>query len=464
MSSASTSSLQRRLAITLSAIVAVVVIVLLMFNFLLANSVLDRAVDDRLRDQAALLENRPGGTRPPDLRDLAGNDRRGDRDTFADRTFRLAVVTAGNEQFGADVPIPQQLLDDIRADGRDKFRTMKIDGDEFRVLTRLTPQGDVVLLAQEIGSTDSAVRRLGQRLVIAGLLGVLAAGLLGWLIARQVTSPITRVAAAARQLAHAQDLPSRIEVNRTDEVGQLATSFNQMLTALEVSREQQTRLVADASHELRTPLTSLRVKIDFLQSEPDLPAENRASIVEGAALELQSLTELVTELVDLASNSSIDEQPVHLNLGDVVEDVANRSAVTSGRKITVQRSGHAVVARPRMVRRAVSNLVDNAIKYSPDGTRIEVIEAAGRIEVVDHGPGIDVADREFAFDRFFRADGAQSKPGSGIGLAIVKRAAVVHNGDVWINDTPGGGATIGFSIGTDPSAEAATSAPPNRRD
>lgn len=444
------NSLQRRLAMTLGAIVAVVVVALLTFNFLQADSVIEASVDDRLENQADLLElSRGRGGRGDGLRGLnpRGSDAdRRDFDNFGDRNFRLALLTRTGEQFGANIPIDDERLDRILATGRQEFHTQDLDDVRFRILSRPLNNDDVLLIAREVTSNNEAVRQLGRRLLLTGLLGVLSAGLLGWFVARRVTSPITRVAAAANHLAHAQDLPSRIEVDRTDEVGQLATSFNEMLTALEVSREQQARLVSDASHELRTPLTSLRMKIDFLRSQPDLPDEQRSEVVSGAAIELESLTELVTELVDLASNSSIDEEPVSLDLRELANDAARRARITSGRTITVDSRGTIVTARPKMVRRALSNLIENAIKYSPEAATIELVERDGAIEVRDHGPGIDEADRALAFDRFFRADGAQTKPGSGIGLAIVKRCAQVHGGDVWITETPGGGATVGFSL------------------
>jgi len=271
-------------------------------------------------------------------------------------------------------------------------------------------------------------------------------GLLGTLVARRLSRPITQVADAARQMALHQDLPTRIEIDRTDEVGDLASSFNQMLSALEVSRDQQQRLVGDASHELRTPLTSLRLKIDLLDSTPDLPVGQRQELLSGAAVELERLTDLVTELVDLATDSSsADEEPAQTDLVGLAEEVAERSRRTTGREIVVTGDSPKAIVRPRMVSRAVSNLVGNSVKYSPAGSPIEIRVSAGRFEVRDHGPGIATEDLDHVFDRFYRSATARTTPGNGIGLAIVRRVAELHGGEVWARNGDAG-AVVGFSV------------------
>lgn len=263
-----------------------------------------------------------------------------------------------------------------------------------------------------------------------------------------MSKPIVEVTEAARELAVRQDLPSRIEVDRTDEVGELADSFNQMLAALELSRDQQRRLVADASHELRTPLTSLRLKIELLDSTPDLAAEQRQGLLGGAAAELERLTHLVTELVDLATDPTMADEPVAVvPLAEVIDGVVEEVRRTSGRTIQVVADDSTASIRNRMVRRAVSNLVDNARKYSPDDAEITVRLDRGRIEVRDRGEGIPADDLDLVFDRFYRSPTARTRPGNGIGLAIVQRVAEVHGGEVWArNNDDGPGATVGFSV------------------
>ncbi|MFT7476604.1 MAG: two-component system sensor histidine kinase MprB [Verrucomicrobiales bacterium] len=296
--------------------------------------------------------------------------------------------------------------------------------------------------------------------MLGSLLGVALAAGLGALVARRLTAPISEVAAAAQAMATHRDLPSRIEVTRTDEVGELATSFNQMLSALELSRDQQKRLVADASHELRTPLTSLRLKIDLLDSNPDLPDGQRRELLGTSAAEVERLSDLVSELVDLATDpTGVEEKPSTQSLARLVTEVAERSELMSGREVSVvaldgQRD---VAIRPRMIRRAVSNLIDNALKYSDVGSPVTVYVDDGRVEVRDAGEGIPAADLEHVFDRFFRSPKARTRPGNGIGLAIVQRVADIHGGTTWAHNSDDGaqGAIVGFSVLVDgPSAAA----------
>lgn len=351
---------------------------------------------------------------------------------------------------------------DARRISGPELSTIEIDGERFRMAVgRLAANGrnDAVLqIAINIEDTEAGLARFRLQLLIASALGIALAGVLGSFVARRLSSPITTVAAAAREMADGRQLPSRIEIDRADEVGELATSFNDMLSALELSREQQHRLVADASHELRTPLTSLRLKIDLLDSTPDLDAGQRQELLTSSAVEVEQLGDLVTELVDLATDpTGVDEQPVATSLSQLAMEVADVQARRSGRDITVIRDqvagGQATetfMLRQRMVSRAISNIIDNAIKYSPDGAPVTVMVTGGRIEAHDRGPGIPVEDVAHVFDRFFRSATARTRPGNGIGLAIVRRVAEVHGGEVWAkNAADGSGAIVGFSITPD---------------
>ena len=332
-----------------------------------------------------------------------------------------------------------------------RLQTIEIDGERWRMATAPTgPNGQVVVqVARNVEDVESALSVLRRQIILWSLLGVAVAGALGALVAHRLTAPIIAVSAAAKSMAIRQDLPSRIEVDRRDEIGDLATSFNQMLSALETSRDQQRRLVADASHELRTPLTSLRLKIDLLDSTPDLPVQQRQEILTGAAAELVRLSDLVAELVSLASDpTEIEEVPVATSLAELATEVAAAAEQRDGRSVTVdvERAG-SVDVRPNMVRSALSNVIGNAVKYSPVEQPIGVVVDGARIEVHDRGPGIAEADLPHIFDRFFRSPTARTRPGNGIGLAIVARVAELHGGQTWARNLPGGGAAVGFSVG-----------------
>ena len=340
---------------------------------------------------------------------------------------------------------------------RPELSTIEIDGERFRMAVAPLPGSDrqlILQIAVNIEDTEAGLARFRFQLVFASALGILLAAILGSIVAQRLSQPITTVAAAAREMADSRQLPSPIPVERTDEVGDLARSFNDMLSALELSREQQHRLVGDASHELRTPLTSLRLKLDLLDSTPELATGKRQELLAASAMEVEQLGDLVTELVDLATDpTGVDEQPVETSLADLVADVALRHSRRTNRDIKVVGDGEAetFVLRPQMVTRAVSNIVDNALKYSSDGIGVTVTVEGASVQVQDRGPGIPPEDLPYVFDRFFRSATARTRPGNGIGLAIVQRVADLHGGTVWAkNAQDGSGAIVGFSIAPKP--------------
>jgi two-component system sensor histidine kinase MprB len=287
------------------------------------------------------------------------------------------------------------------------------------------------------------------RLVGLALAGVAAAGLLGWLVASRIVRPVIRLRDTAESIASTQDLTTPIPAEGDGEVGSLARSFTTMVEALATSREQQQRLISDAGHEMRTPLTSLRTNLELLERLEELPPDERREVLAAVQLDVDELTHLLTELVELATDRANDDEPAQpVELVDLATDVADRARRRTGRTITVvpdATNERPVVARPMMVTRAISNLVDNAVKYSPDGT-IEVLVGEGRLEVRDHGPGIPPADQPYVFDRFYRATTTRSAAGSGLGLAIVKQIVDRHGGRVWAVNHPGGGAAVGFEL------------------
>jgi two-component system sensor histidine kinase MprB len=211
-----------------------------------------------------------------------------------------------------------------------------------------------------------------------------------------------------------------------------------------VSKQRQ--LIQDASHELRTPLTSLRANAELLQ-RPGLSEEDRASILDDMRKEVDELADLSQELSELATDQRSLENPVIIDLSELAEDVADRARRRTAGNVIVSISGDVtVVARQQQLERAVTNLVDNAIKFSPDGSDIEIQVFDKRIQVCDHGPGIPDFDKPHVFDRFYRSTTTRSMPGSGLGLAIVRQFADDNLATVYIEDAPGGGTIIGLSF------------------
>jgi two-component system sensor histidine kinase MprB len=341
--------------------------------------------------------------------------------------------------------LPAPTINKELAENRAQLRTVSVKGTQYRVLT--TPQdGGVLQIGRSLAETEDVLSSLRLQLLMLSLVGIAAAALLGWAFARRIVRPIERLRDTAERIARTQDLEAPIPETGGGEVGSLATSFTTMVDALAVSKRQQQQLVTDASHELRTPLTSLRTNAELLDRADPLNPEQQQRAVHGIRLEVNELTDLVSELVELATDRADDEVPEPVPLQPLAEDVAARAHRRTGRDITVVTEGAAasVLVRPHMAERALTNLVDNAAKYSPAAIVIAV--NGNRIEVRDEGPGIAPTDQPHVFDRFYRAAEARTEPGSGLGLAIVKQIVERHGGSVWATTRDGGGAVVGFEL------------------
>ncbi|MFH9734795.1 ATP-binding protein [Streptomyces sp. NPDC017260] len=327
--------------------------------------------------------------------------------------------------------------------------------DVFRVATVALGGGrGAVQVAQEFSDTEDLLRALQRRtLVLMGAV-VTGAGLFGWWLARRITRRLVVLTSAAENVARTRRLGIQVPVTGPDEVGRLGRAFDLMLGRLAQSEEDQRRLVQDAGHELRTPLTSLRTNISLLRRIDELPPAAREELVADLGQEARELTDLVNELVELAAGQWAGEPPQPVDVARIADDVAAVARRRSGREIGVRADGGTTVeGRPAMLTRAISNLVENAAKFDPEGTGpIEVVVAgralAGtvRVEVLDRGPGIRDADLARVFDRFYRAADARSRPGSGLGLSIVREVALAHGGTPFAYRRDGGGSVIGFTV------------------
>jgi two-component system sensor histidine kinase MprB len=234
---------------------------------------------------------------------------------------------------------------------------------------------------------------------------------------------------------------ARLEVGGDDELGRLAGSFNTTLDALERSVEAQRQLVADASHELRTPVASLRTNIEVLQRGADLAPEDREELLEDMVTQADELTNLVGDVVDVARRGESDADFQEVSLHEIVAGVIARARrLAPQSEIVDELSPWVVTGAPERLTRLVANLVDNAVKWSPPGKRVEVRLTDGELTVRDHGPGIDPEDLPHVFDRFYRATSARGLPGSGLGLAIVRQVAEAHGATAVAENAEGGGA------------------------
>jgi two-component system, OmpR family, sensor histidine kinase MprB len=236
-------------------------------------------------------------------------------------------------------------------------------------------------------------------------------------------------------------------VEGRDELARLAESFNATLDALERSVQAQRHLVADASHELRTPISSLRANIQILGEAERLPAEEQEGLRRDIVEELDELTALVGDVVELARGAAPDAAVDDVRLDEIVEQAADRARRRGDLRFELSLEPTIVRGQADRVNRAVSNLLENARRWSPAGGAVEVAVKDGILTVRDHGPGFQESDLPFVFDRFYRAENARSLPGSGLGLAIVRQAAEACGGFAEAENAPGGGALLRVSFG-----------------
>jgi two-component system sensor histidine kinase MprB len=318
------------------------------------------------------------------------------------------------------------------------------------VLTRRGADGQAWQIARPLTEVDATLGRLRWLLGGVMLAGVALAAALGLAVSRIATRPLARLTATAEQVTATGDLRHRIPAPEVDdEPGRLAAAFNEMLAALEASRDAQRQLVADASHELRTPLTAIRANIELLGHAPDLPPAERAAMLASARAQLEDLTVLVGDLVDLARpREKAADPPEDLRLDAIVDCAVDRARrhAPPGIAFVVDAQPCVVHASRARLTRAVGNLLDNAVKWSPPEGTVEVTVRDGEVTVRDHGPGIAAADLPHVFDRFYRAPSARGLPGSGLGLAIVKHVADAHDGTVLAEPAPGGGTVLRLAL------------------
>jgi two-component system sensor histidine kinase MprB len=344
--------------------------------------------------------------------------------------------------------------------GRSFYRDAHVDGVHLRILAEPLGSGRAVQFAQPLTEVDSLLARLRLILALLDIGGIALAALLGRLVAGAAVQPLKRLTETTEHVALTRDLSRRIQPSGDDELGRLALSFNAMLDALErsvsaldASVHAQRQLVADASHELRTPVTSLRTNIEILQQQgSSMPPDEQRRLLGDVVEQIEELTLLMNDLIDLARGEEprADTEDVRLDLlvEEVLERVRKRSPTAS---LVVELEPTIIGGVPARLERAVGNLLDNAVKYSPPGEPVEVRLKAGVLTVRDHGPGISAADQPYIFDRFYRGAEARGRPGSGLGLAIVRQVAAQQGGSVEAEPAPGGGTLMRLRL---PGAEA----------
>jgi two-component system sensor histidine kinase MprB len=368
------------------------------------------------------------------------------------------VDIAGNTIKEANgLPLPHNARDvAIASKGGSWLRTESVEGSPMRILTvRRTAQlsnGQLVTVALQVAlpltAAENELHKLRLAFLLLVLLGFGMATVGTWFVVRRTMRPVARLTSAAEQIAVTRDLTTRIEDYGGDELGRLASTFNSMLDALERSLDQQRQLILDASHELRTPLASLRTNVEVLHDVDRLAVDQRHALLNGIVTQLDELTGLVADVVELARGEAPATSQEDVALDDLVAHEVDR-ARRHWPSLVFRYDSQPVVVRgaPARLSRAVANLLDNAGKFSPPGSEVDVeLTTGGVLTVADHGPGIPEDAIGYVFDRFYRADEARALPGSGLGLSIVKQVVDGHNGTVSITNRAGGGAVVRVAL------------------
>ena len=444
-------SLRLRLAATAGLAVALVAVLLTVGVYAAARSQLRGEVDRALdaRSQVFVDEDAPRGL---DARRGPGRRRR-DAPAPPDVPFGGASGSFQLVSSGGAVSLPAGETATLpvtartraiagRGEGR-AFEDATVDDVHLRILTVGLGSRGALQVARPLTEVDASLHRILALLALLGVAGIGLAALLGALVARTALAPVRAFTRRTEALVGDPDISHRLPVQGRDELARLARSFNAALEALERSLEAQRQLVADAGHELRTPISSLRANIQMFEQASDLPAEERAGLRDDILSELDELTGLVGDLVELARGVRGDELVDDVRLDLVTRALVDRFARrTPDVEFRCLLDETIVRGDPERISRAVSNLLDNARKWTPPGGVVEVVVDDGWVTVRDSGPGFEREDLPHVFDRFYRAGTARGKPGSGLGLAIVRQTAESGGGSVAAENAPGGGGLV----------------------
>jgi heavy metal sensor kinase len=392
----------------------------------------------------------------PDGRVAWAGERHLDPDSDEVRVVYEIWSSAGQQihRSGTSAQLPPIAL--ASAGVRYRYETVAASGERWRTLTATTTIGGQSVVLRVSRSEERLRGQLREILfvLVLGLpLVVVLAGLGGYILARRALVPIDRLASEAQRIT-AERLHERLSApNQTDEIGRLTHVINETFARLESSFDQLRRFTADASHELRTPLAVVRGLGEAVVAQRRSPEDYEEAI--GSMLEeIDRMTNLVDTLLRLSRGDAdtirLSREPV--DLGQLVRDVAGSLGILAeerDQRLTLDITDRVVVSADRLVlREALTNVLDNAIKYSPAGSRVslrvEQSNGEAGVAIEDEGPGIAPEHRDRVFHRFFRVDQARSRDrgGAGLGLAIAKWAVEIHGGSITVNGSASGGSEI----------------------
>jgi two-component system, OmpR family, sensor histidine kinase MprB len=392
----------------------------------------DRSLINRARDFA----NHPGPV--PGIVPLGPRAPLGGPPTY------LQVVAADGAGAAVELPGIERAEEIASKNGAPFFSDGRVQGVHVRVYSASVGNGLAIQVARPLDEVDHTLHRIGLYLLFIGLGGIGIASALGLVVGQATLRPVGQLTAVAEEVTETRDLSRRIETGSRDELGRLASAFNEMLEALDASLKAQRQLIADASHELRTPLASLRTNVEVLAGGKRLSADERRRLLADLIGQAEELSFLVSDLVELDRDGPPEVEDVRLD--ELVSGAVERARVHApGVEFRTELEESVVQAAPAQAERAVSNLLENAAKWSES---VDVRVAGPEVTVRDHGPGIAEEDLPHVFDRFYRATSARHLPGSGLGLAIVRQVARAHGGEATAENAPGGGALFRLRLGS----------------
>ncbi|AXG82720.1 sensor histidine kinase [Streptomyces paludis] len=444
-----TLPLRSRLALLVASAVAVAVAAAAGACWVLTRNQLESELDTSLQNTAA----------PPDaVRDALSNcgapSNSDNRASFAYIQVVLSDGTRCVASYSEPVTVQSDDTDVARgAESSALHNSTTASGAKVRVFTQRQQiplrAGGVqaaVSVSRPLAEIDSSLNQLALLLAAVAGVGVIGAGAAGLWVARAGLRPVDDLTRAVEHMARTEDLTVRIPVEGEDEVARLSRSFNSMTAALASSRDRQSQLIADAGHELRTPLTSLRTNIELLARSEEtgraIPPDDRKALMASVKAQMTELASLIGDLQELSRPDAADPGPLQvIALHDTMTSALQRARLR-GPDLTIDADLNPwfVRAEPAALERALVNVLDNAVKFSPAGGTIEVaLSKSGELTVRDHGPGIPAEELPHVFERFWRSSSARALPGSGLGLSIVARTVQQTGGEVALRHAAGGG-------------------------
>jgi two-component system sensor histidine kinase MprB len=446
------SSLASRVTLLTTMAVGLAVMLVSIGAYVTVRKQLQDSLDDQLVERARAAA--PYGA----LDEIARGNNEIPAEAFGSADVRIVLLRADgfgrvlDDEAQTQLPLGAPELAVARGNAEESVRTATINGDGYLIVAvPAVTDNQALVILQPLDERDRLLSRLGIVTLLFGGLGVLVAGIAGWVVARNGLRPVRRLTTAAEEVARTEQLRP-IPIEGDDEVARLGAAFNQMLVSLDASRERQRRLVADAGHELRTPLTSLRTNVDLLTQAdgatgPDLEPGARTELLADIRAQIDELTTLIGDLTELSRAEPATPAVEVVDLSEVLDNATTRVRRRApGVTFDVEAEPWWLVGETASLERALTNVLDNAAKWSPPGGTVTVRLTDGVLTVDDEGPGIKEEDRPHVFERFWRAQESRTMPGSGLGLSIVAQVAGRHAGHVEVGTSPAGGARLTLSL------------------